>query len=135
MLPFMLLSFQFSLLIFFRASKMHIQSCKQQPGHLNTRALRAHFEVKSRLFFKSIDRSLLFFENKLLPDKWFLSLLKDFMFTISMRGNTLTAKGLSFQMISIHCQSVSFSLEVKSFVVKRKNIISRIKEGKLYDWN
>ena len=37
-----------------------------------------------------------------------------------MRGNPLTAKGLSFQMLPFYCQGISFGLEMISFVVQRK---------------
>ena len=59
-------------------------------------------------------------KNRLLTIKQFLSLLTDFSFKIDMRGNPLTVKALSFQMLSFYCQSISFSLEIESFVVQRK---------------
>ena len=37
-----------------------------------------------------------------------------------MRGNPLTVKGLSFQMMSFYCQGISFGLGMKFFVVQRK---------------
>ena len=37
-----------------------------------------------------------------------------------MRGNPLTVKGLSFQMLFFYCQSISFGLEMKPFVIQRK---------------
>ena len=43
--------------------------------------------------------------------KWFLSLLKDFLFKTGTGGNPLTDKRLSFQMLSFYCQSISFGLE------------------------
>ena len=46
--------------------------------------------------------------------------LKDFLFKIGMRGNPLTVKGLSFQRLSFYCQSISFGLEMKSFIVRKK---------------
>ena len=60
------------------------------------------------------------FKNRLLTVKRFLSLLKDFIFKFGMGGNRLKVKGLSFQMLSLYSQSISFGLEMKSFVVKRK---------------
>ena len=59
-------------------------------------------------------------KNRLLIVKWFLSLLKDFLLKIGIRGNHLKAKGLSFQILSYFCQSISFGLEMKYFVVQRK---------------
>ena len=55
-------------------------------------------------------------KNRLLTDKWFLSLLKDFPSKIGIR---LAFKGLLFQIPSFYCQSISFSLEMKSFVVQK----------------
>ena len=37
-----------------------------------------------------------------------------------MKGNPLTVKGLPFQILSFYRQSISFDLEMKSFVVQRK---------------
>ena len=37
-----------------------------------------------------------------------------------MRGNPLAVKRLSFQMLTIYCQSISFGLKMKSFVVQSK---------------
>ena len=37
-----------------------------------------------------------------------------------MRGNLLTVKGLSFQMLSFYSQSFCFGLQMKSFVLQRK---------------
>ena len=71
-------------------------------------------------------------KNKLLAVKRFLSLLKDFLFDIGMRRNPLTVKGLSFQILSFHCQSISSDLEMKSFVVQRKYNFED-KRKKLYD--
>ena len=59
-------------------------------------------------------------KSRLLTVKRFLSLLKDFPVIIAMKRNPLTVKGLSFQMLSFYCQSISFGLEMKSFIVKRK---------------
>ena len=59
-------------------------------------------------------------KNILLTGKLFLSLLKDLLSKIGMRGNPLTVKGLSFQMLPFYCQSISFGLEMKSFVIQRK---------------
>ena len=59
-------------------------------------------------------------KNRLLTVKRFPSLLKDFLFKIDIRGNFLTVKGLSFQMLSFYWQSISFGLEMKFFVVQRK---------------
>ena len=45
---------------------------------------------------------------------------KGFSIQIGMRRNPLTVGGLSFQMLSFYCQSISFGLEMKSFIVQRK---------------
>ena len=49
------------------------------------------------------------------------SVLKDFLFKIVMRGNPLAVERLSFQMLTFYCQSVSFDLETKSFLVQKTN--------------
>ena len=59
-------------------------------------------------------------KSRLLAVKRFLSLLMDFLLKIFMRGNPLTLKGLSFQMLSFLCQSISFDLEIKCFIVQKK---------------
>ena len=61
------------------------------------------------------------FKNRLLTVKRSLSLLEDFLFKIGMRGNPLTVKGLSFQILSFYCQSMAFGLEIKFFVLQRKH--------------
>ena len=53
--------------------------------------------------------------------KRFPSLLKDFLFKIAMRGNPLAVEQLSFQMLTFYCQSISFGLEMKSFLVQKNN--------------
>ena len=53
--------------------------------------------------------------------KRFPSLLKDFVFKIGMRGNPLAVEQLSFQMLTFYCQSISFVLEMKYFLVQKKN--------------
>ena len=58
-------------------------------------------------------------KNKLLTVKRFLSLLNNILFKISIKGNPLTVKGLSFQMLSFYCQIIFSCLEMKSFVVKK----------------
>ena len=37
-----------------------------------------------------------------------------------MRENPLSVKRSSFQMLSFYCQSISFGLQMKSFVVQRE---------------
>ena len=59
-------------------------------------------------------------KNRLLTVKFFLLLLKDFLFKIGMRGNPSTVKGLSFQILSFYCQCIFFGLRMKSFVVQWK---------------
>ena len=59
-------------------------------------------------------------ENRLLTVKRLLLLLKDLLLEIVMRGNLLTFKGVLFKIISFYCQSISFGLEMKSFIVQRK---------------
>ena len=59
-------------------------------------------------------------KKRLLSVKLFLSLLRDFLFKIDMRGNPLTVKGLPFQILSFHCHGISFGLEMKSCIVRRK---------------
>ena len=56
-------------------------------------------------------------KNILLTVKRFFSLSKDFLLKSDMRGNPLKVKGLSFQMLFLCCQSISFGLRMKSFVV------------------
>ena len=60
-------------------------------------------------------------KNRLLTVKRFRSLLMDFLFKIGIRGNPLKVKVLSFQVLSFYCQIISFGLEMKSFLVRRKN--------------
>ena len=43
--------------------------------------------------------------------------LKGFLFKIGRRGNPLTVKRLSFQMLSFSYQNIFFGLQMKSFVV------------------
>ena len=38
-----------------------------------------------------------------------------------MRGNPLTVERLLLQMLTFYCQSISFVLEMKSFLVQKKN--------------
>ena len=71
-------------------------------------------------YFKMYFNCILHSKNRLLIVKQFPSLLKDFLFKISMRGNPLTVKRLSFQMLFFYCQSISFGLQMKSLVVQRK---------------
>ena len=59
-------------------------------------------------------------KNRLLTVKRFISLLKNFLFKIAIRGNPFTVKGLSFQILFFYYQSISSGLEMKSFVVQRK---------------
>ena len=56
------------------------------------------------------------------------SLLKDFLFKIGMRGNPLEVERLLFQMLTCHCQSISFVLEMKSFLVQKKNFEDKRKQ-------
>ena len=37
-----------------------------------------------------------------------------------MRDNPLAVKRLSFQMLTFYCQSISFGLEMKSFLIQKK---------------
>ena len=50
-------------------------------------------------------------------------------FSIGMGGNPLTVKGLSFQMLYFHCKSIFFGLEMKLFVVKKREKASEQKSN------
>ena len=59
-------------------------------------------------------------KNGILTVEQFRSLWMDFLLKIVIRGNPLTVEVFSFQVLSFYCQSLSFGLEIKSFVVWRK---------------
>ena len=58
---------------------------------------------------------------KQLTLKRFSSLLKDFLFKIGMKGNPSAVERLSFQMLTFYSQSISFGLEIKSFLIQKNN--------------
>ena len=92
------------------------------PKMINSRIIqnsRIIFSLLYRLFFY-----ILHSKNRLLTVKWFLSLLKDFLFETGIRGNPLTVKGLSFQMLSFYCQSISSGLEMKLIIIIKSIIFN-----------
>ena len=82
---------------------------------------------------KKNPRKRVYSKNRLLTVELFLSLLKDFLFKIGIGGNPLTVKGLLFPILSYYCQSISFGLEMKYFVVQRNIPNFEYKRKKLYD--